>query len=191
MPGTHLRRACSLLALHRCTKANAGDVQDPERHFRHTVNINIFFQLVNEVGLPEVRCSLHFPLDHRADRVGGQTFRFETVDLYDAKNLPKVIYCLHALSQLMARRGLTSRMNDLVGQIDFTGSSAFSSRLRIPTSGEHELTDEPLTIRRRGRRRAKGPLGLGRAHAQLPRHRQGARPTRAVDRRRGAARDGR
>ncbi|GAA5946128.1 hypothetical protein JCM3775_004155 [Rhodotorula graminis] len=74
---------------------------DPERHFRHTVNINLFFQLVNEVGLPEI-------------------FRFETVDLYDAKNLPKVIYCLHALSHLMARRGLTSKMHDLVGQLDFT-----------------------------------------------------------------------
>ncbi|BGP43492.1 iqgap-related protein [Rhodotorula kratochvilovae] len=74
---------------------------DPVRHFRHTVNINLFFHLVNEVGLPEI-------------------FRFETVDLYDAKNLLKVIYCLHALSHLMARRGLTSKMTDLVGQIDFT-----------------------------------------------------------------------
>ncbi|GAA5998808.1 Iqg1p [Rhodotorula paludigena] len=89
---------------------------DPERHFRHTVNINIFFQLVNEVGLPE-------------------TFRFETVDLYDAKNLPKVIYCLHALSQLMARRGLTSRMNDLVGQIDFTDDEVGAAQKGLSASG--------------------------------------------------------
>ncbi|GAA6050880.1 hypothetical protein JCM3770_005753 [Rhodotorula araucariae] len=95
--------------------------QDPVRHFRHTGNINLFFELVNEVGLPEI-------------------FRFETVDLYDAKNLPKVIYCLHALSHLMARRGLTSKMTDLVGQIAFTDDEVGAAQkglngVRVPDFG--------------------------------------------------------
>lgn len=75
---------------------------DPVRHFRHTQNINIFFEFLREVELPRI-------------------FVFETVDCYDGKNLPKVIYCLHALSQLLYRRGITQRgMQDLVGQIEFT-----------------------------------------------------------------------
>ncbi|KAK4049279.1 iqgap- protein [Microbotryomycetes sp. JL201] len=74
---------------------------DPVRHFRHTDNINIFLTFIDEVGLPRI-------------------FHFETVDLYDGKNLPKVIYCLHALSHLLFRRGVAQRMNDLVGQVEFT-----------------------------------------------------------------------
>ncbi|BGP03561.1 iqgap-related protein [Rhodotorula toruloides] len=89
---------------------------DPVRHFRHTVNINIFFQLLDEVGLPEI-------------------FRFETVDLYDAKNLPKVVYCLHALSHLMARRGLTDRMHDLVGQIEFTDAEVGAAQKGLSDAG--------------------------------------------------------
>lgn len=60
-----------------------------------------------------------------------QIFRFETVDLYDGKNIPKVIYCIHALSHLLARRGLTGEMNDLVGQIDFTGTLRIFSRSHL------------------------------------------------------------
>ncbi|GAA5905227.1 hypothetical protein JCM6882_003721 [Rhodosporidiobolus microsporus] len=89
---------------------------DPVRHFRHTVNINIFFQLVDEVGLPEI-------------------FRFETVDLYDAKQLPKVIYCIHALSHLMARRGLTSKMEDLVGKVDFTDAEVGAAQKGLNDAG--------------------------------------------------------
>lgn len=61
---------------------------------------------------------------------GSQIFRFETLDLYNAKNLPKVIYCLHALSHLLARRGMAQRMTNLVGQLDFTGSSLLVSGMR-------------------------------------------------------------
>ncbi|GAA6039162.1 hypothetical protein JCM8097_000443 [Rhodosporidiobolus ruineniae] len=89
---------------------------DPVRHYRHTVNINIFFELVKEVGLPEI-------------------FRFETVDLYDGKNLPKVVYCIHALSHLMARRGLTSQMQDLVGLVDFTDAELGAAEKGLHASG--------------------------------------------------------
>jgi len=75
-------------------------------------------------------------------RSHSQIFRFETVDLYDAKNLPKVIYCLHALSHLMARRGLTSKMHDLVGQLDFTGASLLSLPARFTS---HRRSSRLLT----------------------------------------------
>lgn len=89
---------------------------DPVRHFRHTANINIFFELLNEVKLPEI-------------------FRFETVDLYDGKNIPKVIYCIHALSHLLARRGLTGEINDLVGQIDFTDAEVGAAQKGLDDAG--------------------------------------------------------
>jgi hypothetical protein len=85
-----------------------------------------------------------------------QIFRFETVDLYDAKNLPKVVYCIHALSYLMARQGLTGEMEDLVGRVEFTGSSSLTvflssllrARRRRRGGGEGEGTDQALRNRR-------------------------------------------
>ena len=46
--------------------------------FRHSDNINFLLDAMRSIGLPEV-------------------FIFETVDLYEKKNIPKVIYCIHAL----------------------------------------------------------------------------------------------
>ncbi|KAF9221951.1 ras GTPase-activating protein [Gyrodon lividus] len=69
--------------------------------FRHSDNINYFFVFVREVGLPEC-------------------FIFELTDLYEKKNLPKVIYCVHALSHLLARRGLAQRIGNLLGQLQFS-----------------------------------------------------------------------
>lgn len=75
--------------------------QAPRPRFRHSDNINYFFQFCLHVGLPSVFC-------------------FELTDLYDAKNLPKVIYCIHALSHLLARRGMAERISNLVGKIEFS-----------------------------------------------------------------------
>ncbi|KAF9247031.1 ras GTPase-activating protein [Melanogaster broomeanus] len=69
--------------------------------FRHSDNINYFFVFVRQVGLPEC-------------------FIFELTDLYEKKNLPKVIYCIHALSHLLARRGLAERIGNLLGQLQFS-----------------------------------------------------------------------
>ncbi|KDQ64483.1 hypothetical protein JAAARDRAFT_28113 [Jaapia argillacea MUCL 33604] len=69
--------------------------------FRHSDNINYFFNFVRDVGLPEC-------------------FIFELTDLYEKKNLPKVIYCIHALSHLLARRGLADRINNLLGALQFS-----------------------------------------------------------------------
>lgn len=70
-----------------------------------------------------------------------QTFIFELTDLYDKKNMPKVIYCIHVLryaffanfftfafplihpcSHLLARLGKANKIGNLVGQFDFSGS---------------------------------------------------------------------
>lgn len=73
----------------------------PKLDFRHSDNINYFFNFVREVGLPE-------------------GFIFELTDLYEKKNLPKVIYCIHALSHLLARRGMAERIGNLLGHLKFS-----------------------------------------------------------------------
>ncbi|KXS16126.1 hypothetical protein M427DRAFT_134567 [Gonapodya prolifera JEL478] len=70
-------------------------------HFRHSDNINFFFASCRKMGLPEI-------------------FVFELTDLYDLKNFPKVVYCIHALSHLLAKRGIAPRIKNLVGQLQFT-----------------------------------------------------------------------
>ncbi|KAK3330181.1 hypothetical protein B0H66DRAFT_509075 [Apodospora peruviana] len=69
--------------------------------YRHSDNIAIFFRYLDEVELPEL-------------------FRFELIDLYEKKNIPKVIYCIHALSWLLYRKGIVDfRIGNLVGQLEF------------------------------------------------------------------------
>lgn len=69
--------------------------------FRHSDNIAIFFRFLDDVELPDL-------------------FRFELIDLYEKKNIPKVIYCIHALSWLLYRKGMVDfRIGNLVGQLQF------------------------------------------------------------------------
>lgn len=69
--------------------------------YRHSDNIAIFFRYLDEVDLPDL-------------------FRFELIDLYEKKNIPKVIYCIHALSWLLFRKGIVDfRIGNLVGQLEF------------------------------------------------------------------------
>ncbi|RDW82752.1 hypothetical protein BP6252_03864 [Coleophoma cylindrospora] len=73
----------------------------PKLQFRHSDNIAIFFRFLSEVELPDL-------------------FRFELIDLYEKKNIPKVIYCIHALSWLLYRKGIVDfRIGNLVGQLEF------------------------------------------------------------------------
>ena len=76
-------------------------VQRQRLQARHWDNIAIFFRYLDEVELPDL-------------------FRFELIDLYEKKNIPKVIYCIHALSWLLFRKGIVSfRIGNLVGQLEF------------------------------------------------------------------------
>ena len=73
----------------------------PRLQFRHSDNIAIFFRYLDEVELPDL-------------------FRFELIDLYEKKNIPRVIHCIHALSWLLYRKGIVSfRIGNLVGQLEF------------------------------------------------------------------------
>lgn len=75
--------------------------RNPRLQYRHSDNIAIFFNFLAEVELPEL-------------------FRFELVDLYEKKNIPKVIYCIHALSWLLFRKGMVDfKIGNLVGQLEF------------------------------------------------------------------------
>ena len=75
--------------------------RNPKLQFRHSDNIALFFRFLAEVELPEL-------------------FRFELIDLYEKKNIPKVIYCIHALSWLLYRKGIVDfRIGNLVGQLEF------------------------------------------------------------------------
>ncbi|OCT49522.1 RasGAP-like protein [Cladophialophora carrionii] len=75
--------------------------RNPKLQFKHSDNIVLFFRFLEDVGLPDL-------------------FRFELIDLYEKKNIPKVIYCIHALSWLLYRKGMVDfRIGNLVGQLEF------------------------------------------------------------------------
>lgn len=75
--------------------------QHPKLQYRHSDNIALFFRFLDDIELPEL-------------------FRFELIDLYEKKNLPKVIHCIHALSWLLFKNGMLDfRMGNLVGQLEF------------------------------------------------------------------------
>ncbi|KAK5122647.1 hypothetical protein LTR85_003910 [Meristemomyces frigidus] len=91
--------------------------RSPRLQFRHSDNIALFFRFLAEVELPEL-------------------FRFELVDLYEKKNIPKVIYCIHALSWLLFRKGIVSfRIGNLVGQLQFEEHELEATQKGIDKSG--------------------------------------------------------
>ncbi|CAG8492825.1 9034_t:CDS:10 [Dentiscutata erythropus] len=83
----------------------------PKLQFRHSDNINYFFAAIQKVSLPRI-------------------FWFELTDLYEKKNIPKVIYCIHAL-----RRGLTVRIKNLVGKLEFTDEQLHLTQRGLDASG--------------------------------------------------------
>ncbi|XP_070512336.1 ras GTPase-activating-like protein IQGAP1 [Cardiocondyla obscurior] len=69
--------------------------------FRHTDNINYFLKCLE---------SEHLPF----------TFLPETTDIYDKKNMPRLIYCIHALSKHLFKYGKAPPMPDLYGKVNFS-----------------------------------------------------------------------
>ena len=75
--------------------------RNPKLQYRHSDNVQVFFRYLDEVELPEL-------------------FRFEFIDLYEKKNIPKVIYCIHALSYVLFKSGIVDfKIGNLVGQLQF------------------------------------------------------------------------
>jgi hypothetical protein len=70
-------------------------------HFKHTDNFNFWIRGMESVGLPKI----FYPI---------------TTDCYDRKNIPKVIYCIHALSLYLYRLGKAPLIQDLLGKATFT-----------------------------------------------------------------------
>jgi hypothetical protein len=69
--------------------------------FRHTENINWWIRTLEHVGLP-------------------QEIYPTTLDLYDKKNMPKVIYCIHALGFYLHNLGKAPPIEDQLGKAQFT-----------------------------------------------------------------------
>lgn len=74
---------------------------DSHLQYRYSDNINIFMDYMRRVAFPEI-------------------FHFELTDLYEKKNFPKVVYCIHALGCFLSGKGVAAPMKNLVGKLEFT-----------------------------------------------------------------------
>ncbi|XP_034939382.1 ras GTPase-activating-like protein IQGAP1 [Chelonus insularis] len=108
--------------------------------FKHTENINMFLKCLKSIQLP-------------------LTFQPETTDIYDKKNMPRVIYCIHALSTHLFKLGKAPKIQDLYGKINFTDAEidAVSKELKkngiqIPAFQKigglllHSMTNDTATL---------------------------------------------
>ncbi|KAJ2908165.1 iqgap- protein, partial [Coemansia aciculifera] len=84
--------------------------------FKYTDNINFFLRAIRQVRLPRL-------------------FHFELTDLYDRKNMPRVIYCLHALSHFLLKMGIAPEMQDLVGRLEFSDAQLAQTQAELDTLG--------------------------------------------------------
>uniref|UniRef100_A0A7N8Y7W2 IQ motif containing GTPase activating protein 3 n=1 Tax=Mastacembelus armatus TaxID=205130 RepID=A0A7N8Y7W2_9TELE len=99
-------------------------IYDPEQHryqavglqFRHTDNINHWRNAMTAVGLPAI-------------------FYPETTDVYDKKNMPRAVYCIHALSLYLYRLGLAPQIHDLYGKVNFTEEEINNMKLELDKYG--------------------------------------------------------
>lgn len=105
---------------------------DKKLEFRHTENINRFFKLLVFLQIPDL-------------------FQFELTDLYDAKDVPKVWFCLHAMSyKINTLDPSYPPIENLVGGIDFeeadvkaANRALFGHNLPNFSSADNEDTSSP------------------------------------------------
>ncbi|KAF9189282.1 hypothetical protein BGZ51_009729 [Haplosporangium sp. Z 767] len=90
--------------------------EHPVLQFKHSDNINCLFKAMRKLKLPEI-------------------FIFELTDLYDKKNIPKVIYCIHALSHMLATKGMAPGIKNLVGELQFTDAEIHATRQGLDAAG--------------------------------------------------------
>uniref|UniRef100_A0A7N6A0Z7 IQ motif containing GTPase activating protein 3 n=1 Tax=Anabas testudineus TaxID=64144 RepID=A0A7N6A0Z7_ANATE len=99
-------------------------IYDPEQQryqavglqFRHTDNINHWRNALTALGLPTI-------------------FQPETTDVYDKKNMPRAVYCIHALSLYLYRLGLAPQIHDLYGKVKFTEEEINNMKLELDKYG--------------------------------------------------------
>ncbi|XP_041856233.1 ras GTPase-activating-like protein IQGAP2 [Melanotaenia boesemani] len=85
-------------------------------HFRHTDNTVQWLRAMESVGLPKI-------------------FYPETTDVYDRKNMPKVVYCIHALSLYLYKLGVAPQIQDLLGKVAFTEEEISNMRVELDKYG--------------------------------------------------------
>uniref|UniRef100_H2M1F4 IQ motif containing GTPase activating protein 2 n=1 Tax=Oryzias latipes TaxID=8090 RepID=H2M1F4_ORYLA len=85
-------------------------------HFRHTDNTVQWLRAMELVGLPKI-------------------FYPETTDVYDRKNMPKVVYCIHALSLYLYKLGIAPQIQDLLGKVAFTEEEISNMRSELEKYG--------------------------------------------------------
>ncbi|KAG0317640.1 hypothetical protein BGZ99_006182 [Dissophora globulifera] len=90
--------------------------EHPVLQYKHSDNINCLFKAMRNIKLPEI-------------------FIFELTDLYDKKNIPKVIYCIHALSHMLANKGMAPNIKNLVGELQFTDAEIHATRQGLDAAG--------------------------------------------------------
>ncbi|XP_041799392.1 ras GTPase-activating-like protein IQGAP3 [Chelmon rostratus] len=99
-------------------------IYDPEQlryqavglQFRHTDNINYWRKAMTTLGLPAI-------------------FHPETTDIYDKKNMPRAVYCIHALSLYLYRQGLAPQIHDLYGKVEFTEEEINNMKMELDKYG--------------------------------------------------------
>lgn len=92
-------------------------LDDRKLQFRHTENINRFFKLLDFLKVPDL-------------------FRFELTDLYDAKDIPKVWYCLHAMSYMLNKIDSSyPQMENLVNKLEFSPEDIRLANRSLPSTG--------------------------------------------------------
>ncbi|GAB1298459.1 Ras GTPase-activating-like protein IQGAP2 [Apodemus speciosus] len=85
-------------------------------HFRHTDNTVQWLRAMEAIGLPKI-------------------FYPETTDVYDRKNIPRMIYCIHALSLYLFKLGIAPQIQDLLGKVDFTEEEISNMRKELEKYG--------------------------------------------------------
>ncbi|KAL5481649.1 hypothetical protein EMCRGX_G021851 [Ephydatia muelleri] len=85
-------------------------------HFKHTDNFNFWLETLKFVGLPKI----FYPI---------------TTDLYDRKNMPRVIYCIHALSLYLHKLGQAPLIEDLLGTATFTEEEISAMKTELDKYG--------------------------------------------------------
>ncbi|KAJ8005733.1 hypothetical protein DPEC_G00120970 [Dallia pectoralis] len=85
-------------------------------HFRHTDNTVQWLRAMESIGFPKI-------------------FYPETTDVYDRKNMPKVVYCIHALSLYLYKLGIAPQIQDLLGKVPFTEKEISNMRSELEKYG--------------------------------------------------------
>uniref|UniRef100_A0A8C8HDD8 IQ motif containing GTPase activating protein 2 n=1 Tax=Oncorhynchus tshawytscha TaxID=74940 RepID=A0A8C8HDD8_ONCTS len=114
--GVYLGKLAKFFAPKMVSEKKIYDRDQARLHFRHTDNTVQWLRAMESVGLPKI-------------------FYPETTDVYNRKNMPKVVYCIHALSLYLYKRGIAPQIQDLLGKVAFTEEEISNMRSELEKYG--------------------------------------------------------